>query len=126
MTAGTKGARPRVLVVDAEPAICSMLSLALSGHGFEVATAGDGIEAVQALRQQPGGFAVALLSVRGADGPKTLAALRQVDPGLKAVFMTGDMDPNLVPQLLAQGASAVIAKPFNLRELAALLLAHCR
>jgi DNA-binding NtrC family response regulator len=125
MTTGKKDAQPRVLVVDAEPTICSLLTITLSGHGLEVVTAGDGIEAMRALRHQQGGFSVALLSVRGADGPKTLAALQQVDPELKAVFMTGDMDPNLVTQLLGLGALAVVHKPFNLHVLATLLLAHC-
>jgi two-component system, OmpR family, response regulator len=124
-TTGNKDSRPRVLVVDAEPTICSLLAIALPGHGLEVVTAGNEVEAVQALRNQSGGFSLALLSVRGVDGPKTLTALRQVDPELKAVFMTGAMDPDLEAQLLGLGAFAVIHKPFNLHELATLLLAHC-
>jgi CheY-like chemotaxis protein len=126
MTTDHSTTRPRVLVVDAEPMICSLLALALPSHGIDVVTAGSEVEAEQALRRQPGGFSVALLSVRGVDGPKTFAALRQVDPRLKAIFMTGAMDPNLEAQLLRLGALAVVHKPFNLHELATLLLAHCQ
>ena len=39
--------------------------------------------------------------------------------------MTGDAGPDLVTQLQAKGALTVGAPPFNLREWAALPLAHC-
>src|SRR5437763_16934171 len=95
MTTEKQAGEQRVLVVDAEPAIRDLLALALPRHGLEVVVAANTAEAVEALAHEADGFSVALLSVRGADGTNTLAALREIDPVLKVVFMTGDMDPNL-------------------------------
>jgi CheY-like chemotaxis protein len=55
------------------------------------------------------------------DGPQTLAALREIDPGVRCVFMTGYAAAPLAEELLALGAEHVVEKPFHLRELAATL-----
>jgi CheY-like chemotaxis protein len=110
---------PTVLVVDDDPAVLAMLRLALARKGFAVLAAEGGEAAVELLRTAPGPVGVALLDVRmpGLDGPATLAALRQIDPGLPCCFMTGHAGGRGDDDLRATGA-AVIHKPFAVADLA--------
>jgi CheY-like chemotaxis protein len=71
-------------------------------------------------RQHRHSIRVVLLDVKmpGFDGPQALATLREIDPGVRCVFMTGYAADSLVADLLALGADRVVQKPF--RDLAAL------
>jgi two-component system OmpR family response regulator len=112
---------PGVLVVDDEPAVLGMLGVALRYHGFAVCLAGGGREALAVYRRNRTAIGVVLLDVRMApwDGPQTLAALREIDPGLGAVFMSGNTGPYSAEELLGMGSARVIQKPFgSLAELA--------
>ncbi|MBP3955662.1 response regulator [Gemmata sp. G18] len=104
---------PTVLVVDDEPLITHLLALTLGRAGFVVRTAGNGADALDAYRA--GGIDLVVLDVqmpRPWDGPRTLAALRAVDPDVRAVFVSGSTGAYTHEELLARGALRVIAKPF--------------
>jgi CheY-like chemotaxis protein len=49
----------------------------------------------------------------GMDGPQTLAALRGIDPSVRAVFVTGHAGDYTREDLLGLGAEAVFDKPFT-------------
>jgi CheY-like chemotaxis protein len=113
--------RPTILVVDDEDAILRLLAEALSRAGFEVLTAGSGVEAVAAYRSRDG-IDLVLLDVRmppPLDGPHTLRELRRLDPTVRAAFMSGSTGEYTDEDLCALGALRVFAKPFaSLDELA--------
>ena len=75
-------------------------------------------EAIDLYREHGEHIALVLLDVRmpGLDGPKTLEALRKLNPEVPACFMTdntGDYEPQ---ELLQRGATYVITKPFLSRR----------
>jgi CheY-like chemotaxis protein len=51
------------------------------------------------------------------DGPRTLAALQQVNPNVQCCFMTGNPLPHTEEDLLLLGAVRVFRKPFTFTEL---------
>ncbi len=110
-------AGPGVLVVDDEPHIRRVLELALTREGLAVWTAASGREAVELYRRQRDSIGVVLLDVNmpGLSGPCTLAELRQINPAVRAAFVTGGASE--VDELLALGAAAVLPKPFDLTGL---------
>jgi CheY-like chemotaxis protein len=114
---------PTVLIVDDEPGILRLLAAALAHHGFVVRTAAGGNEAVEVY--QRGSIDLVLLDVRMPDpwdGPRTLAALRALDPNVRAVFMSGNTGGYTDEELLALGALRLFTKPFpSLADLAAAL-----
>jgi len=80
----------------------------------------NGREAIDLYQEHSERIALVLLDVRmpGLDGPKTLEALRKINPEVPACFMTdntGDYEPQ---ELLQRGATYVITKPFLLDDLA--------
>jgi CheY-like chemotaxis protein len=124
MSASPSQPRPAgVLVVDDERLLLRLLSLALSQAGFAVWTAPGGEEAVELYRRHGGAVDVVLLDVcmPGMDGPKTLAALRALDPAVRCCLLTGHAGAYSEEGLLALGADRVLLKPFPLDELTRVL-----
>jgi anti-anti-sigma factor len=114
------GAPPCVLVADDDEGIRSLLGCALPRHGLRAVLAATGREALERYRQDAAAIDVALLDVNmpGLSGPETLAALRDLAPGLRCCFMTGDLGPDTEERLLAHGAARVFPKPFAAAEVA--------
>jgi CheY-like chemotaxis protein len=117
--------RPRVLVIDPAPGICTLLAEVLPHYGLEVETAGFS-DAAEVVRSRPKAFALALVSLRGTEGPRTLARLRELEPGLPAVMMTGTVneatEEGLADLDILVDILALVPKPFKMVELAALLV----
>lgn len=108
---------PTVLVVEEEPAIRTLLELALGQSGFGVVPARTGEEAVAVFRK--GGIDLVLLDVRmpGLDGVETARAIRAINPAAKCFFMTGDPGRYTPADFAAAGAVRVFAKPFKVAEI---------
>jgi CheY-like chemotaxis protein len=115
--------RPGVLVVDDEHLVRLMVQLGLERHGFNVWSAVNGPQALHLYKMYQKRIAVVLLDVRmpGMDGPATLDALRKLNPDVVACFMSGNTGIYAAEGLIQRGAARVIAKPFRLDELAAML-----
>ena len=87
---------PRILIVDDDPDIRTILGLRLARVGFEVATAADGREGLAALDQPaPSGIVLDLL-MPNVNGFEFLAALRQAQPAPPPVFVVSELDDALV------------------------------
>src|SRR5262245_13270144 len=122
MSPSQPDARPLVLVVDDDPDVLEMLWMALRHHGFDVALAPSGAEAVRLFRAAPADVVLCDVQMPGLDGPGTLAGLRAVGPAVRCVFMSGLSDRYTTEELLGLGAAAVLDKPFrSLAELVGLL-----
>jgi len=109
----------RVLVVDDEPNIVDVVSMALRFHGFAVETAGTGADALAAV----GSFRpdlivldVMLPDMEGFDVAKRLGAERAATP---IIFLTARDAPEDKLRGLTTGGDDYVTKPFSLEELLA-------
>ena len=105
------GARPGVLVVDDQPALCAALRMILELEGHRVVTATSGRAALTQAAQDPP--AVVLLDVQmpAMDGYQTQAALQATLPQVPVVFMTaGDRAWQAAAR---HGAAGALPKPFD-------------
>jgi serine/threonine-protein kinase RsbW len=114
----TRAEKPGVLVVDDEPHVRQLLELVLARQGLPVWSAGGGRAAVEFYRHNQDRLGLVLLDVcmPGFDGPATLAALRQINPRVRALFISGHTGEYSPEALLGMGADAVLQKPFDLAE----------
>ena len=82
-----------ILVVDDEHHLRGVLGHSMRRQGFAVWLAADGHEALALYRRHRAAIDVVLLDVHmpGPDGPRTLAALRGLNPQLRCWFMSGDL-----------------------------------
>ena len=113
----------RVLVVDDEPLIRWSLAQTLEQAGHGVVEAGD---AASAIRSVAAGerFDVVVLDYRLPDSNdlNLLTAIRKLSPTSAVIMMTAFGTPEVLTAALALGAFRVAPKPFEVHEMAALVL----
>src|SRR4051794_24379717 len=97
---------PRVLLIDDELAIRTLVRLVLEGAGMEVAEAGDGQEGVRAFHRFWPDLVLCDLLMPNKDGIETIRQLQRDAPDVKIIAMSGgglDSKVNLLPMALALG-----------------------
>src|SRR5688500_14775460 len=104
-------ARPRLLLVDDEPAVRSIVERFAERHGFDTISCADGREAVALLRGD--GMELALVDVLlpHVGGLEVLKALRQTVPDCRVILMSGVADLDVAVQAIQLGAMDYLAKP---------------
>jgi CheY-like chemotaxis protein len=114
------GAGPGVLLAEDEPVVRDLLGMLLRSQGFGVWSAADGREAVEVYARHRDAIQAVLLDVHmpRLDGPQTLRALREINPGVACCFITGTAGDVEEEQLRAMGPAAVLHKPCTPEELA--------
>ena len=112
-----------ILVVDDEPLIRWALRRGLDGRGHKVSEAADAAGALQQLSADPDRFAAILLDYRLPDRQdlSLLIDVRQLSPRTHVFMMTAFADAGMRAQALAAGACAVIDKPFQVRDVIAMI-----
>jgi two-component system phosphate regulon response regulator OmpR len=111
-------ARSRLLVVDDDPSVRSMLREYLEGHGFDVDEAGSGAQMRQQIERAAPDAVLLDIRLPGEDGLVLARYLREHHQlGIIMVTASGDVVDRVVG--LELGADDYIAKPFDLRELLA-------
>jgi len=105
----------RILVVDADETIRRSAHHLLGSQGATVETARDAHEAIALARQTP--YAAALVDIRlpDLDGYATFCKLREVQPGVPIILMTGfGWDPShSIVKSRQEGLQTVLYKPFR-------------
>jgi len=109
--------RPRVLCVDDEPVILHILRRLLEVQGFEAVVCSDPQEAVAGFGD--GDFDVVITDIHmpGMDGLALMRALRERQPDLPVVVVTGQGTVDTAIQALREGATGMLVKPFTGEEL---------
>src|SRR5262250_3652259 len=120
------GTAIRVLVVDDEPTLTELLSMALRYEGWQVHTAGAGAEAVRVAREHRPDVVVLDVMLPDFDGLEVLRRLRADDPDVPVLFLTAkDAVEERIAGLTA-GGDDYVTKPFSLEEVVARLRALLR
>jgi CheY-like chemotaxis protein len=102
-----------ILVADDNRGFADLLRATLEEAGYEVVTATTGLAAVECMRKHDVGLAVLDVLMPGISGDAVAIRLRQLDPELPVLLMTGNPD-------FANGSGLpVLQKPFPQEELLA-------
>ncbi|GIE96218.1 response regulator transcription factor [Paractinoplanes rishiriensis] len=115
------GTPVRVLVVDDEPTLAELLSMALRYEGWDVKSAGDGLTAVRTARDFRPDAVVLDMMLPDIDGLEVLRRLRGETPEVPVLFLTAkDAVEDRITGLTA-GGDDYVTKPFSLEEVVARL-----
>ena len=127
-TTGTGGPAPaglRALVVDDEPPLVKVVSRYLQREGFEVATAGDGEQAIALAREFDPDVIVLDLMLPGIDGIEACRQIRSFSDAY-IVMLTARVEEIDRIVGLSTGADDYVTKPFSPGELMARVRAMLR
>lgn len=109
----------RILAIDDDPNITSVLKRGLSYEGFTVDTASSGEEGLSLARERYPDLVILDIMMPGLDGMEVLRRFRDADAKLPVVMLTAkDASADQI-QGLEQGADDYVLKPFTFSVLAA-------
>jgi PAS domain S-box-containing protein len=108
-----------ILLVDDEQPIREVMQRLLERQGYRVWTAGNGAEAIQMFTTHREGIHVVLTDVMMAvmDGVVLCRALRNLDPALPVVIMSGLTDQKRADELRCLGVTEFLPKPCDAHSL---------
>ena len=113
----------RVLIMDDEDMILSTAKNILVAAGCSVDCAVSGDEVIARYKQAKSSgkpydvFILDLVIPAGLGGKETLAVLRELDPGVKAIVSSGYSNDPVMADFAAYGFKGIVAKPYTAQEL---------
>lgn len=117
--------RPRILVVDDDPALSEMLQIVLRSEGFDTRGCADGLAVLGLFRVYQPDLVLLDLMLPGRDGVDVCHDLRG-ESGVPIIMLTAKSDTPDVVAGLEAGADDYVAKPFKTSELLARVRARLR
>ncbi|CAM4363150.1 putative transcriptional regulatory protein TcrX [Mycobacterium basiliense] len=115
-----------VLVVDDEPVLAEMVSMALRYEGWNITTAADGSSAIAAARTERPDVVVLDVMLPDMSGLDVLHKLRKENPHLPVLLLTAkDAVEDRIAGLTA-GGDDYVTKPFSIEEVVLRLRALLR
>ena len=107
----------KILIVDDEEAMCTILSRLLTGKGYSVVTTGNGQEALKIVHKDHISLIISDLMMPGMSGLQLLAELKTYDPDLPVILITAYGTVDTAVQAMKNGAYDYILKPFDNDEI---------
>ncbi len=107
----------RILIVDDDPVVRDSLGKWFESEGFDVEICPSAHAALEMMAKD--GFDIALVDIRmpGVDGIELQARLKEIDPEMPVIIMTGYASVETAVRALKNGAYDYITKPFDPDEL---------
>jgi DNA-binding response OmpR family regulator len=105
----------RILLIDDDAPVRTMLRLLLTHHGHTVVEAASGREGLRAFHDSPIDLAITDLVMPDVEGFEVLAELKKNGPEVKIIMITGGVrgrTANFLEMALRLGADKALAKPF--------------
>jgi putative two-component system response regulator len=109
--------QPRILIVDDDETVRSMLTRMLGRHGYACKSAGNGAEAREALSGKPFDLALCDLNMPGESGLELVEHVASAHPETATIMVTGADDSAIAEKALALGTYGYVIKPFYNNEL---------
>jgi CheY-like chemotaxis protein len=110
-------AHHRVVIVDDEPLVRSLLRITLPGDAFDVLEASDGEAAVRLIADNSPSLVVLDWQLPGRTGADVLEEVKRRFPELPIVVLTASRDPSERSRAEELGANMFLTKPFSPLEL---------
>jgi len=117
----TEPERPRVLVVDDQAEMATVIADSLVDYGYTAYAAYSGSHALEMLRKERMDAVVTDLTMPRVNGLDVLRASQRLDPSRPVILMTGFGAVDSALQAFEVGAYQYILKPFRIDTLAEVL-----
>ncbi len=109
----------RVLVIDDDEGLRTLMKAMLEGTGHQVVEATDGAEGLRMFEKQRADVVITDINMPGMDGHEVITTFRKRHPGVPIVAISGGgsaSKDDLLMNAAALGAVEVITKPFEFQQ----------
>jgi DNA-binding NtrC family response regulator len=110
-------AEGRILIVDDEDSIRDYLSMMLEREGYEVSACEDGKKALRLSSKTAYDVVITDIQLPGMSGIEVLTSLRESDPTIPVIIITGHASQESAIEALNVGAYYYLLKPVSNEEL---------
>ncbi len=108
----------RILLVDDEPRLVTLLSAALRDRGHDVTGAGDGQAALDLVAREAFDLVITDLRMDPVDGMAVIGGVKEQSPETAVIVLTAYGDVGTAVAALQRGACHYLTKPINFDEVA--------
>ena len=111
--------KEKILLVDDEEAIRSILSMGLGMRGYVCDEAENGDQALTKLGKHPSDLVIMDINMPGKTGSEVLPEITQNYPETAVIMASGINDPRVIAKCIKDGAQDYISKPFRFEQVLA-------
>jgi DNA-binding NtrC family response regulator len=108
---------PRVLVIDDQSDVRTMISIVLRIHHFEIVEAASAEAAIKAFQQSSFDLAIVDIFLQGSNGSDLIGTMREQAPDLPVVAISGMTALDFLPNSPELANVVCLQKPFRPNEL---------
>lgn len=109
----------RYLIVDDDEALCRVMARSLTRRGFTVTVAYDYQQAIDVAKQSSFSRVIVDLKMQGPSGLHVIAALKEIQPELDIIMLTGFSSIATTVEAIKLGANNYLCKPASVDEILA-------
>ncbi len=109
----------KILIVDDEESLRTLVRHELENHGFEVTEKESGSDALQYLAGSPADVVILDIKMPEMGGLEVLEKIREGDLARKVIMLTGVGELKIARESLELGANDFMSKPFDMSNLLA-------
>lgn len=109
--------KPRIMIIDDDPAIARMLRTTLGEEEFEFIAETDSETAFKRIMTERPHAALIDINMPKKSGMQVLQELKKADPGLSVIMATGHQNTRYAIEAMKNGAYDYLTKPFDLKKL---------
>jgi len=102
-----------ILVVDDEESMRELFERLFRGEQFSLDTVENGAKAIEKVKIKDYDIAFIDIVMPGINGCQAFSEMKKINPGLKAVMITGYAEESIIKTCLKEGAYACLHKPFS-------------
>jgi DNA-binding NtrC family response regulator len=107
----------RILIIDDDEDMRSLLADLLEGEGFEPESVDNGSEAFRKMVHQSYDLVITDIRMTGLSGLDILPGLKKLQPGISVVAITAFGSDEVHRKALIRGADVYLEKPVRLEDL---------
>ena len=107
----------KILLIEDDVSFCLMMKTFLTKKGFEVFNAFSFKEATVILKDQQLDLVLTDVRLPDSDGIEILKYIKEVNPDIQVILMTGYTDIKTAVNVMKMGAFEYVSKPINSDEI---------
>jgi putative two-component system response regulator len=111
--------KEKILLVDDEEAIRSILSAGLGARGYDCDEAENGDQALKKLEKRPSDLVIMDINMPGRTGSEVLPEITKNYPETAVIMASGVTDPKVIAKCIKDGAQDYLSKPFRFEQVLA-------